>query len=128
MSAEIGAERPLDLLPRQEHRGASVDLDPSHRPDHLTSAPRPGETAHTAGRPLTSWRVAALPILDQVLRRLRLGDILRDHLPREDRRCQIATATGLLVLVKNLIVSREPLYGVAEWAARHTPKLIRLTK
>ena len=97
--------------------GASVDQDPSHRPDPFTSAPRPGETAHTAGRTLTSWRVAALPILDQVLRRLRLGDILRDHLPREDRRCRVATDTGLLVLVKNLLVSREPLYGVGGWAA-----------
>lgn len=107
--------------------GASVDQDPSHRPDPFTSAPRPGETAHTAGRTLTSWRVAALPILDQVLRRLRLGDILRDHLPREDRRCRVATATGLLVLVKNLLVSREPLYGVGEWAARHAPGLLGLT-
>jgi transposase len=76
---------------------------------------------------LTSWRVAALPILDHVLRRLRLQDILRDHLPREDRRCRVATDTGLLVLVKNLLVSREPLYGVGEWAARHAPGLLGLT-
>src|SRR5512135_1991544 len=52
---------------------------------------------------------------------------LRDHLPHEDRRCRVATATGLLVLVKNLLVSREPLYGVGEWAARHVPGLLGLT-
>ena len=91
------------------------------------SAPRPGETAHAAGRTLTSCRVAALPILDHFLRRLRLEEFLRDHLPREDRRCRVATATGLLVLVKNLLISREPLYGVGEWAARHVPGLLGLT-
>jgi transposase len=76
---------------------------------------------------LTSWRVAALPILDHLLRRLRLRDFLREHLPREDRRCRVATATGLLVLVQNLLISREPLYGVGEWAARHVPGRLGLT-
>ena len=103
MSPEIAAERPPGPSRRHEHQGTSVDQDPSHRPDHSASAPRPGETAHAAGRTLTSWRVAALPILDHILRRLRLRDALRDHLPREDRRCRVATATGLLVLVKNLV-------------------------
>jgi transposase len=104
-----------------------VDQDPNQRPEHLAPAPRPGETAHAAGRTLTSWRVAALPILDHLLRRLRLRDFLHEHLPREDRRCRVATATGLLVLVRNLLISREPLYGVGEWAARHVPGLLGLT-
>jgi transposase len=76
---------------------------------------------------LTSWRVAALPILDHLLRRLRLRDFLHEHLPREDRRCRVATATGLLVLVQDLLISREPLYGVGEWAARHVPTRLGLT-
>jgi transposase len=76
---------------------------------------------------LTSWRVSALPILDHLLRRLRLRDFLHEHLPREDRRCRVATATGLLVLVQNLLISREPLYGVGEWAARHVPGRLGLT-
>jgi transposase len=103
-----------------------VDQDPDHRPDHSAPAARPGATAHAAGRTLTSWRVAALPILDHFLRRLRLRDFLHEHLPREDRRCRVATATGLLVLVQNLLISREPLYGVGEWAARHAPGLLGL--
>jgi len=104
-----------------------VDQDPNHRPDRSAPAPRPGETARAAGQTLTSWRVAALPILNHVLRRLRLRDFLREHLPREDRRCRVSTATGLLVLVQNLLISREPLYGVGEWAAHHAPKLLGLT-
>jgi transposase len=103
-----------------------VDQNPSHRSDRSASAPRPGETAHAAGRTLTSCRIAALPILEHFLKRLRLEDLLRDHLPRVDRRSRIATAAGLLVLVKNLLISREPLYGVGEWAARHAPELLGL--
>jgi transposase len=68
-----------------------------------------------------------LPILDHLLRRLRLRDFLHEHLPREDRRCRVATATGLLVLVQDLLISREPLYGVGEWAARHVPGRLGLT-
>src|SRR3954467_6576509 len=127
MSAEIGAERPPGPSRSHEHQGASVDQGSSHRPDHSASATRPGEMARAAGQTLTSWRVAALPILDHILRRLRLQDVLRDHLPREDRRSRVATATGLLVLVKNLLVSREPLYGVGEWAARYAPGRLGLT-
>jgi transposase len=104
-----------------------VDQDPNHRPDRSAPAPRPGEAAHAAGQTLTSRRVAALPILNHFLRRLRLRDFLHEHLPREDRRCRVATATGLLVLVQNLLISREPLYGVGEWAARHAPGRLGLT-
>lgn len=103
-----------------------MDQDSNHRPDHPAPAPRPGETAHAAGQTLTSRRVAALPILDHFLRRLRLRDFLHAHLPREDRRCRVATTTGLLVLVRNLLISREPLYGVGEWAARHVPEHLGL--
>src|SRR5690349_15092685 len=104
MSAETAAGRPPGPTRRQEHRGTPVDQDPSPRPDHSAPAPRPGETAHAAGRTLTSWRVAALPILDRLFRRLRLEESLRGHLPPEDRRARVPAATGLLVLVKNLLL------------------------
>jgi len=100
--------------------GTSRDDTVSHTPDH------PGTDAHAAGNTLTSTRVAALPVLDRLLRRLRLDELLRDHLPREGRRARVGTATALLILLKNLLVSREPLYGVGEWAARHHPGLLGL--
>ena len=34
---------------------------------------------------------------------------------------------ALLVLLRNLLVSREPIYGVGEWAARYAPDLLGLT-
>jgi transposase len=91
------------------------------------STQSPGETARAAGRTLTSCRVAALPILDHFLRRLRLEEFLRDHLPLEDRRSRVSTATALIVLVKNLLIARQPLYGIGEWAARHVPQRLGLT-
>jgi transposase len=90
---------------------------------------QPGETARAKGRKraLNSRRIAALPILDHFLRRLRLREFLLDHLPHEDGRTRVPTATALLVLLRNLLLSREPLYGVGEWAARHEPELLGLS-
>jgi transposase len=88
-----------------------------------------GETACSKGRrrTLNSRRIAALPILRQFLDRLRLREFLGDHLPHEDGRTRVPTTTALLVLVRNLLISREPLYGVGEWAAGHEPELLGLS-
>jgi transposase len=100
-----------------------------HRPraDRTAPKPRPGEVAQAQGRTLSSYRLGALPILDTILRRLRLEEFLRERLPREDPRTKIPTATGLLLLIKNLLLSREPLYGVGEWAARFVPRWLGLS-
>ena len=58
---------------------------PKRPSDPSPSPPPPGETARAAGRTLSSCRIAALPLLDGFLRRLRLEEFLRDHLPHEDR-------------------------------------------
>jgi transposase len=90
----------------------------------------PGETARTRGRKrtLNSRRIAALPILERFLSRLRLREFLREHLPHEDGRTRVPTATALLLLLRNLLISREPLYGVGEWTARHEPALLGLSE
>lgn len=97
------------------------------RADRPPPKPRPGETAQAQGHTLNSYRLGALPMLDSILRRLRLEEFLRDRLPREDPRTKIPTATGLLLLIKNLLISREPLYGVGEWAARFVPRWLGLS-
>jgi transposase len=97
------------------------------RADRTALEPRPGEMAQAQGRTLNSFRLGALPMLDSILRRLRLEQFLGDRLPTEDPRTKIATATGLLLLIKNLLISREPLYGVGEWAARFVPRWLGLS-
>ena len=40
---------------------------------------------------------------------------------------EIPTTTGLLLLLRNLLLSREPIYGVGEWAERYAPDLLGLS-
>jgi len=89
-----------------------------------TKAPRPGEVARAGVRTLTSYRVAALPIINHVLERMRLERFLRSYLPRPDRRCRIDPSIGISLLLKNVLLAREPLYGIAEWAAKFDPNAL----
>ncbi len=57
-----------------------------------------------------------LPIVNHFLRRLRLEEVLLHRLPVTPG-ARLDHATGLLVLLRNLLVSREPLYGLRGWAA-----------
>ncbi|HWU39771.1 MAG TPA: DUF4277 domain-containing protein, partial [Candidatus Acidoferrum sp.] len=86
-----------------------------------------GGLARCAQGTLQSLSVGALPILDHLLKRMRLEEFLRDYLPREDGRTKLSPAKALLVLLRNLLVSREPIYGMGEWAARYAPDLLGLS-
>jgi transposase len=88
------------------------------------TAPRSGEIARAKGRILNSYRIGALPIVDRILERMRLEQFLRSYLPPADRRCRIAPAIGITLLLKNVLLCREPLYGVGEWAARYAPEAL----
>jgi len=76
---------------------------------------------------LRSSTVGALPIVNQILKRMNLEEILEAHLPPQNRRCKLPVARGLLLLVKNLLLSREPIYGLGEWAARYDPAPLGLS-
>ncbi len=86
-----------------------------------------GEVARQTGQTLTTHNVGALPLLNRILQRLKLEEFLQEYLPPEDGRTKIPTARTLLVLVRNLLISREPLYGVGQWAARQAPDLLGLS-
>lgn len=87
----------------------------------------PGETAHAHGHTLQSRKVGALPVIDHFLKQLDIHEFFTKRLPREDRRSRVPTATALLLLVRNLLVSREPLYGIGEWAARYATRWLGLS-
>src|SRR5450755_350902 len=74
----------------------------------------------TAEQPfeLASQASGALPILGHFLDRLGLEQVLERHLPDDDPRVLMAAARTIKVLVLNLCVEREPLYGIGEWAGR----------
>ena len=96
------------------------------KPIRPPTAPPAQSVARTGRNTLRSSTVGALPILNHFLRRMRLEDFLRAALPAEDRRIKLSPVKALLVLLRNLLISREPIYGVGEWAARHVPNLLGL--
>ena len=85
-----------------------------------------GRRAKRDGLELQSYEVGALPLVNALLERMRLAEILAEHLPPDDPRTELPTVCGLLVLLRNVLVSRQPVYGVAEWAARFAPDLLDL--
>jgi hypothetical protein len=52
--------------------------------------------------------------------------LLERHLPAGDARVSLPAARTIGVLVRNLCVEREPLYGLADWAAGFEPGLVGL--
>jgi transposase len=85
-----------------------------------------GRAAHASDMKLQSYQVGALPLINQILERMQLTRLLTECLPPDDPRCGLSTATSLLVLIRNLLISREPVYGVGEWAAGYAPDLLDL--
>jgi transposase len=88
---------------------------------------RARSVAQAAGHTLQSHAVGALPLINGILERLKFQECLQEVLPKEDRRVVVPVATGLTVLLKNILLSREPLYGVADWGVRQAPDLLGLT-
>src|SRR5665213_437009 len=102
-------------------------------PDRSSPSPRrskrqvvPGKHAQADGLQLRTYDVGALPLLERIVERMQLQRILSEHLPRDDSRTELPTVTALLVLFANLLMAREPVYGVGEWAALFPPDLLGL--
>lgn len=73
------------------------------------------------------WQeVGALPIVNHFLGRLRFSELLLDHLPAVDPRVKLKPAEALGVLVRNLVLSRMPLYSQGEWSHQKVPELLGL--
>jgi transposase len=92
-------------------------------------APDPAALAPKATGPelvLHSRIIGALPIINRILQRCQLRQILWRHLPLEDCRHRVPTATAILLMVRNILISREPLYGIGQWAAAFVPELLDL--
>jgi len=70
---------------------------------------------------LLSRVVGGLPIVNHTLDRLGLPALIAGALPPEDARVQLAPAVAIRLVGTNLVLGREPLYGLGEWAARCDP-------
>jgi transposase len=107
-------------------RSSDSSSDPSKSPRSKRRKVEPGQRARNDEFEVQSFEVGALPLFNRLLDRMRLQEILTEQLPEDDSRAELSTAKVLLVLVRNVLVSREPVYGIAEWAARFAPDLFSL--
>jgi len=78
------------------------------------------------GLQLVSKVAGPLPLLNAVLERLRIEHFLSKYVAAGDRRQKLAPGMGLGVLLRNILLSRRPLYGLAEWAQRFDAALLGL--
>ena len=77
---------------------------------------------------LVSRDIGALPIVNHFLERLELTALLAKHLPGADSRAKVQPVEAIGVLVRNLVLSRVPLYSQAEWAHRTEASLLDLDR
>jgi hypothetical protein len=84
------------------------------------------DTPDTGPFDLVSQRLGALPLVDHFLDRAGLPALLGRYLPAGDARVRLAPATAVRLVVTNLLVGRQPLYALGEWAAPFAPDLLGL--
>jgi transposase len=71
-------------------------------------------------------RLGPLPIVNRFLERMGLHDILERHVPTADRRNTLSHASSLGVLLRSIIVEREPVYRQQETVAAFAPGMFGL--
>ena len=72
--------------------------------------------------PNASWglqtrRLGPLPLINHIISRLHLDERLERFVPTQDRRVRLAYAKGLGVLLRSILVEREPIYRQHETVA-----------
>ncbi|MHB9082094.1 MAG: IS1634 family transposase, partial [Pirellulaceae bacterium] len=100
---------------KHKHSKPSIS-PPAHR----------GSRAQAGGQTLRTWTIGALPLVNQLLERMQLEKFLQQYLLRDGRRMAVPTSRGLLLLLRNVLLSREPIYGLGEWAERFAPDQLGL--
>ena len=74
---------------------------------------------------LDSKTIGALPIVNSFIERLQLDQLLSKHIPSRAN-LKLAHSETLLIMIRNILLEREPLYEVAEWSAKHDKELVGL--
>ncbi|EQD38400.1 Transposase, partial [mine drainage metagenome] len=87
--------------------------------------PSSGPTSSFRGRTfeLATYRLGELPLINRFLDRLRLEQVLRTRLPASSSTRE-SYVHCLLVLLRNLLVAREPLCDVPAWSHPYRPDLL----
>ena len=65
--------------------------------------------------------IGPMPVISHFMHRLHLDDIMKRRLPVDH---DPDTVQCIGILVRNILVSREPIYGIREWAEKYPPALL----
>jgi transposase len=76
---------------------------------------------------LESDEIAAHPLIQPLIERLRLRSFFAEAFGQPDARLKLPHVDAALLLVRNFVLSRHPLYGVSQWAKRFDPIWLELT-
>jgi hypothetical protein len=74
---------------------------------------------------LDSKAISALPIINSFINRIELGNFLSDHFP-EKKNQKFKYSDAILLFTRNILLERQPLYKLSEWASRFDPQLVGL--
>ena len=85
-------------------------------------------TTDEGGFGLTSRTLGGLPIVNHVLDRLGLPTLLDEALGEVDGQSTLTPAAAIRLVITNLVLGREPLYALGEWAARFDPALLAMAE
>ena len=72
-------------------------------------------------RSVQTLRLGPLPLLNHFLDRLDLPLLLARYVPTTDRRCRLPYAQSLGVLLRSILVEREPIYRQQETVQGFAP-------
>lgn len=88
--------------------------------------PSPAGPGRTGPFQLRTQVLGPLPVINAFADRMGLQRLLGACVPGDDARLRLDPATVLGVVVRNLVLHREPVYALGQWAAPFDPALLSL--
>ena len=76
---------------------------------------------------LITERLGPLPLINHFIERIGLSELLDQYVPTSDRRCAVPHARALAVLLRSIVVEREPIYRAQETVHGFAPGLYGLS-
>jgi len=74
---------------------------------------------------LVSKAISALPIINKFIERIELKKLLLKYIPSKQNQ-KLPYVDAILIFIRNILLEREPLYKLSEWAANFDPYLVGL--
>ena len=82
--------------------------------------------AGRSGFQLRTQRLGPLPLINHFLKRLGLESVLDEFVPTRDRRIRLPHAKSLGLLLRSILVERDPIYRLQETVSGFAPEAFGL--